>query len=906
MKGSDIVMSNTEEMPKRYKFKDIEKYWRDRWDEEYIYKFHNNQVRENTFVVDSPPPTVSGSLHIGHVFSYTHQDLIVRYQRMIGKDIYYPMGWDDNGLPTERRVQNLFNVRINPELPYDEKRIEEVKNRKKKKDIIYVSRTGFIELCNEITKVDERVFQDMWKTVGLSIDWKEEYATVDDHCRRLSQYSFIKLLEQGAAYKMERPTMWDVDFQTAIAQAEVEDKEVEGNFHDIRFYVEGEGDFIISTTRPELLAACVAVVAHPDDDRYKHLFGKKAITPLFFSPVPIIADERAEIEKGTGILMVCTFGDSTDVEWWNEYKLPLRQIIDTNGRLVSDIDFDKKPFESINPDKANKYYSEIAGKTVKQAKKKMVELLSDKEASANPDSGEAPLKGEPKPVKHAVKFYEKGDRPLEFITTRQWFIKILENKDKLLEKAREIKWHPPHMIHRIEHWINGLNTDWCISRQRFFGVPFPVWYPLDDKGNVLYDKPITYDIENVEDLKNKLPVDPMTATPKGYDESQRNKPKGFTADKDIMDTWATSSLTPQIGSYDILDPERHKKLFPADIRPQSHEIIRTWAFYTIAKAMYHYDSIPWYNILISGWILDPDRKKMSKSKGNVVTPIDLLEKYSSDGVRYWAASARFGVDTAFDEDVFKVGKKLANKIYNASRFAFGIIKDFDYSGMSADMIREELDRSIIDKLRNTVDKATKYFDKFNFTDALASTEWFFWNDFCDNYLELVKRRAYNEDEPEKRRSAQATLSIVLSAVLRLFAPFVPYVTEEVWRWYFRDKWNDTSIHLSGWPKLDEFSEIEEPKSKEAFNSLCEILSSVRKSKSVNHYSMKWPVESLYISSAGKSKEDWESVQPMLEDFKNAGNIVGECQWSESNGEEGFSETEHSLFKVKVELAEEDK
>ncbi len=900
-------------IPKRYDSKKVEEQWRYRWKNEGIYRFRNDKERENTFVVDSPPPTVSGSLHIGHVFSYTHQDIIVRYNRMKGKDIYYPMGWDDNGLPTERRVQNMFNVGIDPTLPYDEKRLAKIKEdakknkskkKKSKKDMTYISRREFIELCDDTTRIDEEVFHDLWETLGLSIDWEEEYATVDEHCRRLSQLSFIRLFKSGVVYQSERPTMWDIDFKTAIAQAEVEDREVAGHFHDIRFAIEGGGEFIISTTRPELLPACVGIVAHPDDDRYKHLFGKKAITPLFRMPVPIIADERAEIDKGTGILMVCTFGDSTDVEWWNEYKLPLRQVINKSGRMVG-IDFNKAPFESKDPETANKFYAEIENKTLKQAKKTIVELLKKEEASADPNDDKAPLIGEPKPITHSVKFFEKGERPLEFISTRQWFIKILDKKDELMKKVHEIKWHPEYMIHRIEHWINGLNSDWCISRQRFFGVPFPLWYQVDDKGNTVYDKPILPEFKKYGDEIDILPLDPMSTTPPGYKESQRNQPGGFTAEKDIMDTWATSSLTPQIGSHDILDPERHKKLFPADIRPQSHEIIRTWAFYTITKAMYHEDNIPWKNVIISGWILDPDRKKMSKSKGNVVTPMHLLEKYTSDGVRYWAASARLGVDTVFDEDVFKVGKKLANKIFNASRFALGILEDFDPERWHSDLIIEELDLGLIEKLRKTIERATKSFDKFHYTDALTSAENFFWNDLCDNYLELVKKRSYNKDNVDGRVSAQATLYIVLSNVLRLFAPFLPYVTEEIWSWYFREQRDDKSIHISSWPSVYELTGIKKPKSNIAFDIICDLISAVRKSKSVNHYSMKWPVENVYIAKGKYSKDEWEEFTPLLEDFRNASNLNGECKWSENGEESGFEESEEEYFKVKIELAKAD-
>ena len=520
-------------------------------------------------------------------------------------------------------MQNYFHVSCNPNVPYEdglEATQASAKVRKKRaKD---VSRKNFTELCLQLTEEDEKAFMQLWRRIGLSVDWKEEYATIDDHCRHLAQYSFLDLYEKGHVYNQESPTMWDIGFQTAVAQAELEDRPMTGAFYKINFGVEdSDRQFTIATTRPELLAACVGVTAHPDDKRYQDLFGKRAITPLFKVPVPIFPSELADPEKGTGILMVCTFGDQTDVEWWKEHGLALRQIVGKNGRLLP-VTFGTEGWESLEPDAANSYYEQLVGQNVRKAKTAVAELLKDPQGAAT--GSNAPLLGEPEPLNQEIKFYEKGDMPLEFITTRQWFVRLIDKKDLLLEKGREIQWHPKHMGLRYANWTENLMFDWCISRQRYFGVPFPVWYPLDETGNPDYSRPIMADAE-------QLPMDPMIDTPPSYSEDQRDVPGGFTGESDVFDTWFTSSLTPQIGSYWTKNMERHQKLFPMDIRPQAHDIIRTWAFYTIAKAALHEDTIPWKNVILSGWILDPDRKKMSKSKGNVVTPMEFVEQFTADG-----------------------------------------------------------------------------------------------------------------------------------------------------------------------------------------------------------------------------------------------------------------------------------
>jgi valyl-tRNA synthetase len=789
-------------LPKHFDATAAEKRWDAEWERLGVHRYDPTRSRAETFVVDTPPPTVSGSLHVGHVFSYTQTDVIVRHQRMRGQNLFYPMGWDDNGLPTERRVQNFFHVRCDARAPYEPGlRLEPASGARLKEPPRIVSRRNFIELCLEVTRQDEEAFKTLWRRIGLSVDWQEEYSTIDARCRHLAQLSFRDLFDKGHVYSVEAPTMWDVDFQTAVAQAEVEDRPMTGAFHDLGFGVEGsEETFVIATTRPELLPACVGVTAHPTDARYKHLFGRRAVTPLFGVPVAIFPSELADPEKGTGILMVCTFGDATDVQWWREQKLPLRQIIGRDGRLV-DVAFGGPGWESVEPDAANHHYAGLRGRPVAAARKAIVELLR-----------EGALRGEPKPVQHSVKFYEKGERPLEYVTTRQWFVRLLDKKDALLAKGDEVRWHPDFMHLRFRNWTENLQVDWCISRQRYFGVPFPVWYPVGADGAPDHEHPIVAPA-------NAMPVDPMTDTPPGRDEAERDRPGGFTGEPDIFDTWFTSSLTPQISSRWLLDPERHRRLFPADIRPQSHEIIRTWAFYTIAKAMLHEDTIPWRHAVISGWILDPDRKKMSKSRGNVVTPMHLLDEHTADGARYWAASARLGTDTAFDDKVFKIGKRLVTKLFNAGKFVLAQAGDDG-------AVTAELDRAFVHRLRGLVEGVTASYAEFDYAHALQDTEAFFWNDFTDTFIELAKGRARDGDA-----SAVATLRLGLGVLLRLFAPVLPYITEEVWSWAFAEETGVPSIHAARWPDARDFAAVASPADPASFDVAVACLAAINKSKS---------------------------------------------------------------------------
>ncbi|MGA8806787.1 MAG: valine--tRNA ligase [Thermoanaerobaculia bacterium] len=802
----------------------VEGKWARHWIDAGVFCWDRNAPREKTFIIDTPPPTVSGSLHIGHVFSYTQQDTIARYQRLIGKNVCYPIGWDDNGLPTERRVEIVFGIRCDPRLPYDPnwkpRRLDDPKQKP-----VYISRPNFIEACAALTAEDEKVYEALYTMLGISYDWTLQYATIDDHCRRTAQLAFLRMLNRSEVYQTVAPTMWDVTFHTAVAQAEIEDREVNGTFYDFKFDIDDGSSVTIASTRPELLPACVALVAHPDDTRYQHLFGHSAITPVFRSPVPIVPATHVEMDKGTGIMMICTFGDGADVTWWKTTSgIAVKSILDPNGRLKP-IRFGEDPFVSLDPDKANERYATLVGQTVNEAKKRIAAMLAEDGALLREQ-----------PVKQAVKYYEKGDKPIEFITSRQWFVKLLEHREDFLEMGRRIQWHPPHMRVRYEHWVNGLNQDWCISRQRYFGVPFPVWYRISDEGEILHDQIIRPD-------EKTLPVDPLAQAPPGYDESKRNQPGGFAGDPDVMDTWATSSLSPQITSRWIDDPERHRLLFPTDMRPQSHEIIRTWAFYTIVQSWMHEREIPWKHAMISGWIVDPDRKKMSKSKGNVVTPQALIEEHSADAVRYWASKARLGVDTAYDPALFRIGRRLATKILNAGRF---VAQHFERTaaGTLAETtpITVEVDQVFLSQLAMVVKNASESFESFEYASALQISEQAFW-DFCDNYLELVKVRAYATEETAETMSGRATLARTLRVFLRLLAPVVPFMTEEVWSWTFGAA-DGRSVHLQRWPSVEEVTAGFEAQNAYPYHVLTEVIAKVRGAKTAAQKSLRAPVSKL--------------------------------------------------------------
>jgi valyl-tRNA synthetase len=806
----------------------VEARWAAVWEDEGTYRFDPTARREDVFSIDTPPPTVSGSLHMGSVFGYVQTDSLARYRRMRGWQLFYPMGWDDNGLPTERRVQNYFGVSCDPSLPYDP---DFEPPDKPEKQQIPISRPNFIELCARLTVEDEQVFEDLWRRLGLSVDWTRSYATIDDRSRRASQRMFLRNLGRGEAYSSEAPTLWDVDDQTAVAQAEMEDRDQPGAYHRLRF-----DDIEIETTRPELLAACVALVAHPDDPRYEARFGTTVHTPLFGVEVPVLAHPLADPDKGSGIAMICTFGDVTDVIWWRELALPTRSIVGRSGRIVT------TPPPGVPDGPA---WQAIAGSTVKTAQRTIVELLAE--------SGQ--LIGDPRPITHPVKFYERGKRPLEIVTSRQWFIRNggrdEDLRQALIGRGDEVTWHPGYMQVRYADWVNGLNSDWLVSRQRFFGVPIPLWYPLGPDGEPDHDHPLAPD-------ESSLPIDPTTDVPPGYTAEQRDVPGGFVGEPDVLDTWATSSLTPHIACGWEDDPALFAATFPMDLRPQGYEIIRTWLFATVLRSHLEHGQVPWHDTTLNGWVLDPDRKKMSKSKGNVVTPMPLIEEFGSDAVRYWACNGRPGTDTSVDTGIMKIGRRLAIKILNASKFALGRLGDQAAPGLDA--VREPLDLALLAQLADVVRAATESFEAFDYARAQEVTETFFWT-FCDDYVELVKTRAYGEGDDVGARSARATLAIALSALHRLFAPFLPFVTEEVWHW-----WQPGSVHRASWPTTDETGTGGDPA---VLSIVGQVLGAVRRAKTTEKRSMRARVSSLTVTGP---PEVLAAVEAARRDLVDAGGV----------------------------------
>ncbi len=872
-----------------YKHLEIEEKLQKKWEAQNLYAYHPSSNKKS-FVIDTPPPTVSGSLHVGHIFSYTQTDILARFHRMMGKNVFYPMGWDDNGLPTEKRAQNLYAVRCDPKLNYDPS-FQAKKTGDKNPSYQSVSRKNFLEICQKQVLEDEIKYKKLWKHIALSVDWSQTYQTICPYAQSLAQISFLDLYKKGLAESRLSPALWDTQFQTAVAQADIEDRKQKGFYHDIAFCVEGGGEFAVSTTRPELLPACVAVAAHPEDDRYKKFFGRQAVTPLFYRSVPIMPSSHADPEKGTGILMICTFGDMEDAVFCQKQNLPILPIIDDEGFLM-DIAFSPEgKFQSSQAERANANYSHLKRLRVKQARKKIVEILKAKER----------LKGEPKECLHSVKFYEKGDFPLEILPKRQWHIKILEHKEKLLQQGEKIEWHPPSMRKRYEQWVEGLNQDWCVSRQRPYGAPFPVWYRVDEKGQTDYSQPLMPEIKSLLNkkhlsqpsfgsLSDYSPIDPLKQSPENFKEEQRDTAGGFTADPDVMDTWATSSLTPYINSGWLFDAKKHKKLFPADLRPQAHEIIRTWAFYTIAKAYFHEGKIPWKNIAVSGWVITPERMKMSKSKGNALTPESLIRAYSADAVRYWAAKARLGQDTVYDENLFKTGKRLAVKLFNAGRFVQMQMGDLPFSELESHLheISTPLDQAWIKFLLKTKAQALSSLKNYSHAEALDLIEKSFWA-FCDNYLELAKARVYQLKDRAEGLSGQRALDGSLYIFLKLFAPYLPYVTEEIWSWRYSKE--SLSLHNSLWlgeerlkriedKLLDSLKQAVEATAKSQnektkgdslplLDSAFSILEQIRGGKSGRNKSLASPLKRLKIRASSRQLKEFELYK---EDIARAAHV----------------------------------
>lgn len=962
-------------LDKKYNHQKSEKKWQNYWRQEKIYNFLNDKPKSESFVIDTPPPTVSGLLHMGHVFSYVQADFVARFQRMRGKDVFYPIGFDDNGLPTERLVEKVKKIRANQ-----------------------MDRAEFVKICQSVVDEAEEEFEKLFNSIALSVDWNEKYQTISKKSQNLSQSSFVDLYKKNLVTRKFEPVIWDCVDQTALSQADLVDKEEDSAMNFINFKILDHGDsehklrhdrdgvnaypeiykneaekisssdhnypeirfqgqdLEIMTTRPELLGACVAVMInanHEDengDKKWSHLIknhldendegftGSYAITPLFHSVVPIIADNDVKTDKGTGVVMCCTFGDETDIKWFKKHNLRLRIILEKYGKIKSYEDFTQFDFDDINKKNYAKIHKYIEKQNLKNARKIIISLLKN-DISSNLNLLKDELLTENKDqiiddfalnnsekylikqeeISHIVKCAERSGAPVEILVQPQWFIKILKQKEELKKQAQNANWFPKFMKVRIEQWIDNLSWDWCISRQRFFGVPFPVWHAKNKDDNSQKDEIIVADFCD-------LPIDPTNCkneesqekirkilNSKGFQDIQfinengdisakkDNQSYEIKAETDIMDTWATSSISPQLSSGIVSTEhlesllnnnaisqeeynnkkQRHEKLFPADLRPQAHEIIRSWAFYTIVKSHLHQQEVPWQNLMISGWCLASDKTKMSKSKGNVVTPTALIEEKGADIVRYWASTSNLGADTAYSEDVFKIGQKLITKLYNAAKFvALNFDKVEDKEDLSLENINQDSDFWILSKLKQTISKATSEFEKFEYAKAREIIEDFFWNDFCDNYLEIIKVRSYgleaqkledleltDEQKTEIKSgqlSAISTLEICLETILKLFSPFVPHICDELYSNIFSEKFEKIKSVNSrnSWPNEKNYPFVENIKNNG--DKIVNIIAKIRKYKSDNNLSMKSEIELIKIS-------DNSDLTNFLDDLENVTN-----------------------------------
>ncbi len=742
------------------------------WEEKEAYKFKGVDERP-VYSVDTPPPTVSGKLHVGHIFSFTQSEMLVRYHRLKGENVYYPFGFDDNGLPTERLVEREDGI-FAKDLP----------------------RSEFIEKCTATKDKYIKEFQDLFKRLGISADWDLGYDTINELSRKVSQRSFIDLVKKGKAYRKEMPVLWCPCCQTSIAQAELENKDVKSYFNYINFSVDNK-DLEIATTRPEFLGGCVAIFVNPNDERYKDLIGKTATVPLYNNQVPIIADEKVAIDKGTGVVMCCTFGDQTDMEWQKEYNLPIKKVMQADG--------------TINPEVAI-----IGGMKTLDARMKIVEELQKQGLLVKSEK-----------IEHSVSTHERCGNEIEIINSPQWYIDILSIKDELIKAADEINWHPESMKTRYLDWVNNLKWDWCISRQRYFGVPFPVWY-CKECGDVMIPE------------DKELPLNPLEHNPHG---ACKCGCKEFIPETAVMDTWATSSVSPFINMKYGEDDER-KFLYPMSMRSHAHEIIRTWTFYSIVKSLYHTGQVPWKDLMISGFVLAKKGEKISKSKNNAkMSPNDLLDTYGADMIRYWTASNKLGTDTWFDTKDIESSKRFMNKLWNSAKFVDMHIKDAD---LSEEAELQSIDKWLISRCHETFEKYQQQMENYEMGLARQEIDKFFWNDLCDNYLEMAKERLYNPDNKygDFQKAAQQTLATVFLEVLKMYSPFVPHITEYIYQELYKSKLKDELLSTS------KFTELPYDKKYIEFgDAMKKVVGDVRKYKTERNLSMKEPIEELKISTS---------------------------------------------------------
>ena len=758
------------EVPQRYDPKEAEPKWQKYWEDEHIFRFNPDSDKE-VFSIDTPPPYASADhLHVGHGISYTQFEFVARYKRMRGFNVFFPMGWDDNGLPTERFVEKKHNV-----------------------DKSSITRSNFIKLCVEETKRVGNLYKNLWTQMGLSMDWDLLYTTISPISQKIAQRSFIDLYKKNLMIHVEDPVMWCTKCQTAIAQADLDDIEKQSQFNTIKFkFAVDDSDIEIMTTRPELIPACVSLFVHPDDARFKDYIGKHAKIPLFDYEVPIIADESVDPEKGTGFMMVCTWGDAEDVDKWKRYSLDTRCVINEDGKLN---------------DLAGKY----KGMRLIEARKAILDDLKEQDLVVKQEN-----------ITHTTNVHERCNTPLEFYKTPQWFIKVLEHKTELLKQVDKVEWFPEHMKVRMQHWIENLKWDWCISRQRFYGVPFPVWY-------------CTKCHEVVLASDDELPANPMEVQTKNKCSCGHSE---LRPEEDVMDTWMISSLTPQI-AFKQGEQDSLMKHFPMSLRPQGHDIIRTWAFYTLVKAFYHEKTVPWKHIMVSGHGLDPKGRKMSKSLGNVVTMNEVIENYSADAFRYWSSSVTLGDDLAFQEKDVATGQKTVNKLWNATKFAFMQLEDFDPKD-KIDLL--EVDAWLMYELNKTIKACTEQFDVYAYSKSRAGVDNFFWKTFCDNYLEIVKDRVYNPDVRgvQGRKSAQYALYHSLLAIAKMYAPLMPHITEEIYQTFYKHHENHSSIHRAEWPEANKnHLDFEHAKIGE---TLLSAIEAARRAKSERSVSLKAPIK----------------------------------------------------------------